>query len=468
MVWNKSQKSSLKDILKSTAKSMRNAFPGYANTTLFELMFGIATVAVQHHKKNLLATKLENPKLFTPQETDFDYSTLKKYPSELNPDGIDSKIIQSAQSILDLVIATYYPLVEYQSQYYAILTGLKPKDGDILASLITHKSADEKSIARRVGTVVLQNTKVHHGEPAFFTTLEDDRLTICVRGTWSASDMISNFTSEQEEFYAFRSYDGGRELIKGSVHSGMLASAKWVFGKHLALLDDILSEKKKIICCGHSAGGAIATLVAILIRDFMVNNIEKMSYKPLPSVQCITFASSAFFSYDLARWCRSFTDSFIMAGDIVPCFTTANMEQLRLEIQDPSSQAVIDEYKQRHPFLSRVLFKKTTSDEKYSFEPMYPAGNIYMVIDSTDSEDVYFGDEFFEYLSKKIDKAEKPKSFMKLAKAFRERISGDDVERTFVIRHIDAKHLDRIVFSPCMIRHHWTYNFNQAFLFILK
>src|SRR3989338_4129210 len=117
MVWNKSQKSSLKDILKSTATSMRNSFPGYANTTLFELMFGIATVAVQHHKNNLLSTKITNPKLFTPQETDFDYSNRTNYPSELNPDGIDPKTFQSAQSVLDLVIATYYPLVEYNSQY---------------------------------------------------------------------------------------------------------------------------------------------------------------------------------------------------------------------------------------------------------------------------------------------------------------------------------------------------------------
>lgn len=104
-----------------------------------------------------------------------------------------------------------------------------------------------------------------------------------------------------------------------------------------------------ILCCGHSLGGAIASILTLLLRNQLKSGtLQKEAYMKhkrelsdaellslrlqLPPIECITFAPPATMSYKLSQWSASFITTFINGGDVVPRFSPGSSENLRIEI----------------------------------------------------------------------------------------------------------------------------------------
>jgi len=58
----------------------------------------------------------------------------------------------------------------------------------------------------------------------------------------------------------------------------------------------------------------------------------------LPLIECVTFASPATFSYNIAQWSSSFITAFVNGGDVVPRFSPGSAEGLRIEIMTSNWQ----------------------------------------------------------------------------------------------------------------------------------
>lgn len=78
----------------------------------------------------------------------------------------------------------------------------------------------------------------------------------------------------------------GSSVIPGKFHSGFLQRAK-LFPIDKVLYDERFKDTE-VVCCGHSLGGAIASIVAIRLQG------EKARYKLSGDVKCVTFGAPLF------------------------------------------------------------------------------------------------------------------------------------------------------------------------------
>lgn len=153
-------------------------------------------------------------------------------------------------------------------------------------------------------------------------------------------------------------------MISGIVHGGKLGGALWVLSQTEELVrqaffpsckTEKFSKVKRIYTVGHSLGGSIATLLAILLREFILDNKIQFPNGELPEIRAFTFSSSAAISYNLSRWCRSFVDSFIIGMDIVPRFSVGQAEKLRTEIVDTNYQSKVERYLRQHKKTAKFI-----------------------------------------------------------------------------------------------------------------
>jgi hypothetical protein len=92
----------LKELFLSTANSMKRAFPSYEALTISDITIGLAAVAVEHKKQNLLKNLYDEPCLFQVDETDYDYGAYKPGEiSEVNPEGVDPQKLIIADKLLN-------------------------------------------------------------------------------------------------------------------------------------------------------------------------------------------------------------------------------------------------------------------------------------------------------------------------------------------------------------------------------
>jgi predicted lipase len=119
------------------------------------------------------------------------------------------------------------------------------------------------------------------------------------RGTKAKEDWITNFIGWEMTIV-------DNDFPELRVHQGFWNAAIHTYRDVLSLLDQIEGgSEAKIVLCGHSSGGAVASLAGHMLKRYRFN------------VQVITFGSAA--AVSIPRFRDEFITSVILADDPIPC-----------------------------------------------------------------------------------------------------------------------------------------------------
>ena len=135
-------------------------------------------------------------------------------------------------------------------------------------------------------------------------------IMVAIRGTFSMSDVLSDVLATQTLY---------KEHV---IHEGVLASARWVYRKVAPVLHRE-SEGGKIVITGHSLGGAVAALLAWLLREDA----------GLPA-RAFVFGVPQVTDEALARKMARFVTGIIHARDIIPMLSQKSVEDLRHQVAE--------------------------------------------------------------------------------------------------------------------------------------
>ena len=148
-------------------------------------------------------------------------------------------------------------------------------------------------------------------------------IVISVRGSLEMGDLWSDLNGWSQKVTFFG--------VDGWVHEGMMASARCL---HSCTKDTLcaLSDEHQgwpVLVTGHSLGGGVASLLALLLRD-------GGGIPGLGDICCITLGSAAVMSESLASICEEFTVSLVLGEDLVPHVSIKSFETLFNELSRAS------------------------------------------------------------------------------------------------------------------------------------
>ena len=200
-----------------------------------------------------------------------------------------------------------------------------------------------------------------------FVHLDHDSKAVVLtcRGTLGFKDVLTDMACDYDDIY----WQGQRY----QVHKGIHASARrllWGSSQRVMLvIREALQEFKDygLVLCGHSLGGAVAAIVAILISEpapeasaqaFLTSNPPKLLPSASMSLQEPTapivlppgrpihvyaYGPPAIFSEPLRLATRGLITSVVNAGDIVPCLSLGTLHDFRtaaVHLKHDTSDAV--------------------------------------------------------------------------------------------------------------------------------
>ena len=136
--------------------------------------------------------------------------------------------------------------------------------------------------------------------PYFFAAKSGDDILISVRGAAEPGDFLVVLDFTRVDFAG------------GKAHRGVLNAARWIISQARQLIDGCTG---RVICCGHSLGGASAAMIAaILILEENRRNVFAVSIAPFP-----------IFTRDLAQRLSENVVSFAFRNDVVPKLNSRNI-----------------------------------------------------------------------------------------------------------------------------------------------
>jgi hypothetical protein len=135
--------------------------------------------------------------------------------------------------------------------------------------------------------------------PFFVACRNANDLFICIRKSSEPSDFLLVLDYEREYFQG------------GYVHRGVLRAARWIIEQSRRYIDEC---DGRIICCGHSLGGASAGMVAtVLTLEEHRQNVIGICTAPFPIL-----------TENLVQLLEPTVISFVYCGDIVPRLSSVN------------------------------------------------------------------------------------------------------------------------------------------------
>ncbi|GAQ82526.1 hypothetical protein KFL_001140140 [Klebsormidium nitens] len=182
-------------------------------------------------------------------------------------------------------------------------------------------------------------------KPAYYLAVDHSKrcVILCVRGTWTATDVLTDMSLASEPFTGPSHSDGGRSGqldspaagISGYAHHGMLEAAKWLAENESKNLRALLTRHQgyDLVLCGHSLGAGTAALLAMLLHGWN-GSADSQTRLGVPSsvIRAVLFAAPPVVSRQLAEAATSFVTTVVLQDDVIARVCPATLEDLRGEI----------------------------------------------------------------------------------------------------------------------------------------
>lgn len=188
----------------------------------------------------------------------------------------------------DLFFAQAMHFLRYSDQSYETLPGIAARDV-ILAGLNEHGKA---------------HVDVHMPRHLMFFDHLTKSIVVCIRGTASMQDIITDLFIETETFT-----HGGKDMV---AHQGIAQAAKALLPSIVAALQKIRTGKNSakyndysVVVTGHSLGAGTASLLGLLLSETV--KVTVFAYAPPPVLSVSNYSS---------RNCVIHT--FVNNADVVP------------------------------------------------------------------------------------------------------------------------------------------------------
>ncbi|KAK8860782.1 hypothetical protein M9Y10_012448 [Tritrichomonas musculus] len=207
-------------------------------------------------------------------------------------------------------------------------------------------------------------------KPYFYVAKNSNDLIITVRGAAEPGDFLLVLDFTRVDFAG------------GKAHKGVLEAARWIIDQARKYIDECTG---KIVCCGHSLGGATSAMIAaVLTLEEKRKNVFAVSIAPFPIL-----------TQDLCQQIEPYVTSFAFRNDVVPKLSAKNTglivksfvpvgsqnEQAKqmlqgiaqnviygiLQVSGFADQTTIREIQNQLPQITDRLIACASTEEKYEF-----------------------------------------------------------------------------------------------------
>ncbi|CAN1766521.1 Diacylglycerol lipase-beta [Linum perenne] len=197
--------------------------------------------------------------------------------------------------------------------------------GDV-AGLVRHSMLRERNILKYV-----KDSSVMR--PGYYIAIDPRKKLVIlgIRGTHTVYDLITDIVSSSDDEVTFEGY---------STHFGTAEAARWFHKHEMQTIKKCLEEHEgyRFRVVGHSLGGAIASLLAIMLRRC---SHEELGFSP-DLVSAVGYATPPCVSSELAESCSEFVMNVVMQDDVVPRLSAASLARMRNEILHTDWTSVIE------------------------------------------------------------------------------------------------------------------------------
>ncbi|XP_062080545.1 uncharacterized protein LOC133785307 isoform X2 [Humulus lupulus] len=197
---------------------------------------------------------------------------------------------------------------------------------DNATSLARHSMLRESNVLKFV-----KNSSVMR--PGYYIGVDTRKKLVIlgIRGTHTVYDLITDIVSSSDKEVTFEGF---------STHFGTAEAARWFLNHEMETIRKCLVKYEgfRLRLVGHSLGGAIASLLAIMIRK---KSLKELGFSP-DNVTAIGYATPPCVSKELAENCSDFVSTVVMQDDIIPRLSIASLTRLRNEILDTDWTSVVE------------------------------------------------------------------------------------------------------------------------------
>ena len=178
----------------------------------------------------------------------------------------------------------------------------------------------KENLAKSSFTLLRQDLVTEPGRVGHFIALnrEDDTALICLKGTSTISDLLTDLLGKSIEHVLDAPFDEEYGLRPIRVHEGIFAAASKLADDVQDLITDLfLPRGYKILICGHSLGAGSACLLGLLLRS-RIPALREGGGGDAPLLRVVAFASPPVLNYDAALACAPFVTTVVNDTDVIP------------------------------------------------------------------------------------------------------------------------------------------------------
>ncbi|CAL5206915.1 unnamed protein product [Lathyrus oleraceus] len=256
-----------------------------------------------------------------------------------------SKIGIQDWSLSDLTIGLYLIYLRQASTHpFEDIKGIQISSESIVQDLIYHIEL-AKGAYKDNPAVLARNSMLRESNiikfvnnssvmrPAYYIGVDTRKKLVIlgIRGTHALYDLITDIVSSSDGEVTFEGY---------STHFGTAECARWFLHHEIGNIRKYLAKHEgyRLRLVGHSLGGAIASLLAIMIHR---KSAKELGFSP-DIVSAVAYGTPPCVSKELTESCAGYVTTVVMQDDIIPRLSVASLTRLRNEILQTDWTSVIE------------------------------------------------------------------------------------------------------------------------------